>query len=137
MSTDGSKIIIGTPKRILTIPFMANLAANTNVTLLAGKIPFRYRVTEAEIVFRDDANNLLLIYIFVSKSATLSTTTPPPDSNVFSQFSPTPYFIGENLVKHVNCVYDVQDGEYYIKVYASNLNAYAQTVNVTVKIEEI
>jgi hypothetical protein len=137
MSTDGSKIISGTPKRILVIPFMATLRALSNVTVLAGKIPFWYRVTQAEIVFRDDANNLLLIYVFVSRTPSLSDSSPPPDSNVFSQYSSTPYFVGEGLVKHVECNYVVQDGEAYIKVYAANLNAYAQTVNVTVTIEEI
>jgi hypothetical protein len=137
MSDTGSQLINGTPKQILVIPFMANLAANTNLTLLAGKIPFWYRIIEVEIIFRDDTTNNLLIYVFVSKSATLSTTTPPPDTNIFSQYSQTPYFIGEGLIKTMSCNYLVENGDYYIKVYASNLNAYAQTVNVTVKIEEV
>jgi hypothetical protein len=137
MSDTGNKLISGTPKQILVIPFMAAVPANTNLTLLAGKIPFWYRVIECEIVFRDDAANNLLIYVFASKSATLSTTIPPPDTNIFSQYSQTPYFIGEGLIKTVSCNYLVENGDYYLKVYASNLNAYAQTVNVTVKIEEV
>jgi hypothetical protein len=137
MTENGSQLITGTPKRILVIPFMANLAAATNQTLIAGKIPFWYRVIETEIVFRDDAANNLLIYVFASKSATISTTTPPPDTNIFSQYSSTPYFIGEGLIKKVSCNFMVENGDFYLKVYASNLNAYAQTVNVTVKIEEI
>jgi hypothetical protein len=116
---------------------MANIPALTNLTLLAGKIPFWYRVIEAEIVFRDDAANNLLIYVFAAKSATLSTTTPPPDTNIFSRYSSTPYFIGEGLIKTVVCNYLVENGDYYLKIFASNLNAYAQTVNVTVKIEEV
>lgn len=116
---------------------MANLAANTNLTILAGKIPFWYRITEAEIVFRDDANNNLLIYIFSSRTNNLSAGAPPPDTNIFSQYSSTPYFVGEGLIKKVSCDYTVQEGEFYLKVYAANLNAYAQTVNVTVKVEEV
>jgi hypothetical protein len=137
MSSDGSKIISGIAKRILTIPFMAVLPANTSITILAGQIPFLYRVTNAEIIFRDDANNNLLIYIFTSKSQTLSTTTPPPDTNIFSQYSSTPYFIGEGLIKTVSCSYIAENGDFYLKVYASNLNNYVQTVNVTVTIEEM
>lgn len=137
MSNEQLNLISGTPKRILVIPFMANLAANTNVTILAGKIPFWYRIIEAEIVFRDDAANNLLVYVFASRTSSLSTTAPPPDSNVFSQYSSTPYFIGEGLIKTVSCDYTVQEGEFYLKVYAENRNAYAQTVNVTIKIEEI
>jgi hypothetical protein len=137
MSNSGNQLINGISKQILVIPFMANLAANTNLTLLAGKIPFWYRVTECEIIFRDDAANNLLIYVFAAKGATISTTTPPPDTNIFSRYSSTPYFIGEGLIKTVSCNYLVENGEYYLKVYASNLNAYAQTVNVTVKIEEV
>lgn len=137
MSADGSNIITGTPKRVLTLPFMANLAANTNLTILAGRIPFRYRVVEAEIVFRDDAANNLLIYVFASKTNSLSVGAPPPDTNLFSQYSSTPYFIGEGLIKNVKCSYIAEDAEYYLKVYASNLNAYAQTVNVTVTVEEV
>ena len=137
MGESGNQIITGTPKQILVVPFMANLAANTNLTLLAGKIPFWYRIIECEIVFRDDAANNLLIYVFAAKSATLSTTTPPPDTNIFSQYSQTPYFLGEGLIKTVNCNYLVENGDYYLKVFAQNLNTYAQTVNVTVKIEEV
>jgi hypothetical protein len=137
MSSDGSNIITGTPKRVLTLPFMAALPANTNITILAGKIPFRYRIIEAEIVFRDDTNNNLLIYVFASRTNNFGTASPPPDTNVFSQYSSTPYFLGEGLIKNVKCSYTAEDGEYYIKVYASNLNAYAQTVNATVTVEEI
>jgi hypothetical protein len=137
MSTDGSNIIVGTAKQILVIPFNAVLPALTNITLLAGKIGFRYRVVEAEIVFTDDANNLLLVYFFTANNSSINNTVPPPDSNIFSRYSPTPYFIGEGLIKHVECNVLAGDNEFFIKLYASNLNNYPQVVNASIKIEEV
>jgi hypothetical protein len=137
MGESGGNLIVSTQKRIRVIPFNGALAAAANNTYIAGPISFKYRVTEVEAVFRDDANNQLLIYVLVSKNNQLSTTTVPPDYNVFSEYAATPYFIGEGLIKHVDCNYEAQAGELYIKIYASNLNAYAQVVNVTVKIEEV
>jgi hypothetical protein len=137
MSVDGSQIITLVPKRIRVIPFNAVLPAGSNVTILAGQISFRYRIVEVEIVFQDDANSQLLIYVLVSKNSNLSTTTVPPDYNIFSEYASTPYIIGEGLIKNITCSHQVEDGEVYIKVYASNLSAWAQVVNVTVKIEEV
>ena len=133
----GSNLISGVHKKILVLPFNAVLAANTNNTLVAGKIPFWYRIREIEVVFEDDTNNQLLVYVFVSGNSTASTTTPPPDYNVFGQYSPTPYLIGEGIIKSLDIDYQVEKDMFYIKVYGSNLNAYAVTMNVTVKIEEI
>jgi hypothetical protein len=136
-STDGNNIISSIQKRIRTIPFDAVLAAGTNNTIIAGQISFRYRITEVEIVFQDNANNQLLVYVLVSKNSNISTTTVPPDYNIFSEFATTPYIVGEGMIKHIDVNHEVEDGEVYIKIYASNLNTYAQVVNVTVKIEEV
>jgi hypothetical protein len=123
-------------RRVAQIPFTATVGAATQLTLVSSRITFKYKVTAVEIVFRDDAANLLQIYVLVSGNVNVSTTGVPPDPNVFSQYSSTPYFVGEGVVKKAECNVQAPDGYDFVKVHANNLNAYAQTVNVTVRIEE-
>jgi hypothetical protein len=107
------------------------------VTLIAGPISFRFKVVGAEVVFRDDAANLLQVYLMSSRNVTTSIGGPPADSNLLSPFVATAYLVGEALIKRVALDYEADEGELYIKAHALNLNAYAQTVNVTVEIEAL
>lgn len=124
-------------KRSATIPFMATLGAGLQQTYLSSKIPFNFRIVHCSIVFGFDTDDLLLIYVLSSKNITVSTTVVPPDTPVFSQYSPTPYFTGKGLIKCplVDFYGDVEDR--YIKVHAVNNSTVAQTINVTVTIVEV
>jgi hypothetical protein len=53
-----------TPKRSYQVVFsgVAALGPNVGTTLIAGPVNFRYRVKNTEVVFRDDAANLLWTY---------------------------------------------------------------------------
>lgn len=124
-------------RRVAQIPFTGTVGATTQLTLISSRITFKYKVVGVEIVFRDDAANALQIYVLVSGNQNTSTTSVPPDPNVFSTYSPTPYFVGEGVVKKAECTVLAPEGYYYVKVHAVNLNAYAQTINVTVRIEEV
>ena len=97
----------------------------------------KYAIVEVEIIFRIDTANLLQIYILTSNNTNISITTPPPDRNVFSLYTPSGFFIGEYLVKHINLNYVPPEGDVYIKVHGINNALIAQTINVTVSIEEV
>jgi hypothetical protein len=122
-------------KAQVNIPFMGTVGASTQLTLVSGMITFPFKIVGAEITFRDDAANSLRIYVLVSANTNTSTTDVPPDTNAFSQYSPTPYFVGEGTIKRASCFLPAFKGGMYIKVHANNLNAYAQTINATVTIE--
>ena len=106
------------------------------VTLIGGPISFRFRIKEAEVVFRDDAASLLWIYLLISRDTTTSTGGPPSDTNLLAPFGPTAYLLGEGLIKRLILDYVPDEDQKYIKVHALNGCAYAQTINVTVKIQE-
>jgi hypothetical protein len=124
-------------KRRLQIPFISAIAANTQLTLVSARITFPFVIVGVEIVFRDDAANNLLEYVLLSGNTNTSTTAVPPDLNAFSQYAPNPYFIGEGVVKRADCYVYAPSGYQFVKVHTVNNNAYAQTVNVTVTIEEV
>jgi hypothetical protein len=124
-------------RHVAQIPFTATVGVTTQLTLVSNRITFKYKVTAVEIVFRDDTANALQIYVLVSNNTNTSTTTVPPDLNIFSTYSATPYFVGEGSIKKAECSVLAPDGYPYVKVHAINLNAYTQTVNVTVTIEEV
>lgn len=127
-----------TGKRKYTISLSGTVGAGPNVglTLLAGSITFPYRVKSAEVIFRNDTANLLQIYLLISRNATTSTGAPPADSNLLSPFVATAFLVGEGLIKRVAIDYEAEAGEIYLKAHALNGCAYAQTVNVTIEIEE-
>jgi hypothetical protein len=56
--------------------------------------------------------------------------------DLLAPFGPTNYLLGEGLIKHLDLDYVPESDQKYIKVHALNQNAYAQTINVTVQIEE-
>lgn len=115
---------------------MATLGAGLQLTYLSSKIPFNFRIVHCSIVFEDTANNLLLIYILSSSNLTISTTTVPPDTPVFSIFSSTPYFIGNGLIKCPLVDFYGDPDDRYVKVHAVNNSAVAQIINVTVTVVE-
>lgn len=123
-------------KRSTTIPFMATLGAGLQQTYLSSKIPFNFRIVSVSIVFGFGTGNLLLIYILSSSNLSVSTTIVPPDTPIFSIYSPTPYFTGEGLIKCPLVDFYGDPDDRYVKVHAVNNSTVAQTINVTVTIVE-
>jgi hypothetical protein len=125
-----------TYKRTDTIPFMSTLGAGLQQTYVSSRIPYRFRIVHTSIVFSFGTGNNLLIYVLASRTTTTSTSTVPPDTPVFSQYSPSPYFVGEGLIKCPPVDFHGELDEAYVKVHAINNSAIAQTVNVTVTVCE-
>lgn len=123
-------------KRRIAIPFISAIPASVGLTLLSSRISFPFRIVEVEIIFRNDAANLVNVWILTSPNTSISITTPPPDTNVFSPFSPSAFFLGEGLIKKLAINYTPPEGENIIKVHTQNICTWPQTVNVTVTIEE-
>lgn len=128
-----------TLKRRYTLSLSGVVGAGPNVglTLVAGPITFPYRVRGAEVIFRSDTANLLQIYLMSARNSTTSNGSPPADTNLLSPFVATAFLVGEGLIKRVALDYEADQEEQYIKAHAVNGCAYAQTVSVTVEIEEV
>ena len=120
----------------LALSGVVGAGPGVGVTLIGGPISFRYRIKEVEVIFRNDTVSLLWIYLLISRDTTTSTGGPPADTNLLAPFGPTAYLIGEGLVKRLILDYVPDTDQKYIKVHALNGCAYAQTINVTVKIQE-
>jgi hypothetical protein len=131
--------IIAAPRMTYTLSFAGPIGAGPGVglTRVAGPIRFRYRIKGAEVVFRNDAQNLVLVYLLVSRNNTTSPTAPPPDMNLLSPFAPTTFLIGEGLIKRVKLDYIPDSDQQYLKVHAINGCTYPQTMNATIEIEEV
>jgi hypothetical protein len=127
---------VSTTKRCSTISLIGTLAAGLQQTYVSSRIPYRFRIVHASIVFGFGTGNALLIYVLASRTTTTSTSTVPPDTPVFSEYSPTPYFVGDGLIKCPPVDYYAAEDEQYVKVHAVNNSAIAQTVNVTVTVVE-
>ena len=128
--------MMSTPKRSSTIPLIGTLGAGLQQTYVSSRIPYRFRIVHVSVVFGHGTGNALLIYILSSRTTTASTSTVPPDTPVFSQHSPTPYFVGEGLIKCPPVDYHADSDEQYVKVHAVNNSGVAQVVNVTVTVVE-
>ena len=135
MSYKAPELKITTTRLYAMVFTQDNLAAGSNTTLLAGPIPFNFRIVNIKAVFRNDAANLTRIYVFHANNSSLGTTAPPPDSNVLGPYSPSGYLLGEGLVLDIPLDYPVESGR-YVKVHCQNNCAYVQTMNVIVTIAE-
>jgi len=126
------------PKRTYTVALSGVVGAGpgTGQTIVAGPFNFRFRVKGAEVVFRDDAASLLWVYLLIARDNNTSPGGPPSDTNLLSPVVPTNYLLGEGLVKRINLDYIAESDQKYIKAHALNGCAYAQSINVTVEIEE-
>jgi hypothetical protein len=116
---------------------MATLAAGLQQTYVSSRIPYPFRIVHVSIIFGDATANALLIYILSSRTTTASTSTVPPDTPVFSQYSPTPYFVGESIIKCPPVDFHAASDDQFVKVHAVNGSAIAQTVNVTITVVEV
>lgn len=137
MSNDPPRLNLITKPRY-TVPLSGTVGAGPNVglTVVAGPISFRYRVTGVEVVFRDDTQNLLNVYLLVARDNTTSTGLPPVDSNLLTPFTAISYLVGEAVIKRVNMDYTPDEDQKYLKAHAINGCTYPQTINVTITIEE-
>lgn len=126
------------PKRTFTVALSGVVGAGPGVgqTIVSGPFNFAFRVKSAEVVFRDDTANLLFIYLLLARDNNTSPGGPPADTNLLSPVVPTAYLLGEGLIKKINLDYIAEEDQKYIKAHALNGCAYAQTINVTVEIEE-
>lgn len=129
------KAVLVTKTVKVPIPFFFTLAANTSQTLISSPISVNFKIKGVEAHFRDDAAHNLLFYILSSNNRTTSTTTVPPDDNVVSSLSPTPYLAGESEIIELEVNYEPAPEYMYIKVFATNNNAYAITGLCVVTIE--
>lgn len=123
-------------KRLLTIPITSPIPATTHLTIVVGPITFRYRVLEGEMIFRNDAMDQVRYYWLVSRNRTPSTTGVPSGSNLFGYLAPVGYFVGTGITKRVFSGVTPGAEQEYIKLHTHNLNAFAQTINCSIQIEE-
>jgi hypothetical protein len=134
--------VITTPKRTVEIPFNAVVplrvgALNGRVTLVSSLIPYPFRVLRIKMVFDEVALNNLFYRWFISTNAQTSATSPPAGDDLTATESPTPYFIGNNLIITANINQDFPSDRHYLKMYCENANLYAVQANATVILQEL
>ncbi len=129
-----------TLKKRIPVPFFLTLtafpAAGSYAGLSSDMITFPYKIVKVQAHFRDDANNALQVWAFVSTNRNVG-TAPPPDNKILGFYSPTPYLIGNGEIVNVDCDVYPAENEKYLKVYFCNNNAYAMTGYCIITIETL
>jgi hypothetical protein len=127
---------VGRPQ--IAIPFDFTLpAAIARYTLVTSRIPFKYRITRIGLGCAAIPAIPLQASIFTARTAALPTTTPPTDTNVFTPFSPTPYWSLVNFFYIIDMNFVPSDDEQFIKVHIWNQVAVANWVFIVIWIEEV
>lgn len=128
-------------KRTIELSFVGRvtLAAPTGPhwTIVSRSIPYPFRLTEVEMVFTDDALNLIRHYWLYSHDTNTSISDVPSGNNLFSRESPTPYFIGRGIIKRLRCSIEVPEADMFIKLHTHNLTTGPYDINASCIIEEI
>jgi hypothetical protein len=126
-----------TSKRVVEIPFNITVPAGGRATLVSSLIPYTFRLLRIKMVFDENAQNLLRIRWFIATNAGVSATGPPAGDDITATESPTPFYIGNNLVVTANINQDYPVDRHYLKMYCENDNAVAVVANATVIIQAL
>ena len=134
------EIVTLTPEqrnRKLVIPFYGAPAANGTYLVCGDRISHRYKVTKIEIHFRDDTANNLEVSVYAGAHSQDNTAPVPSGTSILSNFTATPYIVGQGQTIVIDCLYIPDYHEIYLKVFFNNTNAYAITGLALVTIESI
>jgi len=124
-------------KRQVELNFSGTIVNGAFNSVVAGPIPYKFRILLAKMIFTDDANNLVEHGWYISANNSVSTTGPPSGDNVFGRENPTQLFIGDNLIRVANCNVVVDQVNMYIKLYVHNTCGATYTFNCAMIIQEL
>lgn len=119
------------------VPISGVVGANAQLGFVGGRITVPFRINGVKIVFGDDHIDNVLHYLLVDDTNNVSATSISNGTNLIPPASPTPYFIGHSMFKHVTIIKDFPEGGLYLKCHVVNNNAYQIQVNISFIIEEL
>lgn len=119
------------------IPLVGAIGAGLQTAFVSGKMDKPFRVNGIIIVFDTDHVNNVLHYFLVGDTNQVSATSISTGDNLVPSDSPTPFFIGHNMIRYVKIIKEFPKGNRYLKCHVVNNNAYAIVVNASIIIEEM
>jgi len=119
------------------IPLSGVIGAGAQGAFVSGKIAKPFRINGIVIVFGSDHIDAVLHYFLAGDTNQVSTTSISTGDNLIPSGSPTPYFIGHNMIRHIKIIKEFPEGNRYLKCHVVNNNAYAITANASLIVEEI
>lgn len=116
--------IVSEGKKLTELNFHSVLAAGAYITLLAGRIPYTFRVIEITMNFDIEHNNLVEYRWFYSGNNGVSTTGWVADFNLLGGENPNTGFIGKGqpITRRLDVKIPLPDR--YIKMAVFNGTAY-------------
>jgi len=124
-------------KRMYELPFQAIVNAASQLTIVSGLITFKFKVIQVKMFFGNDHINNVWHYWLIGRNSGGSTTTVPPDDNMFGLMSPIALFVGHNEVITAYPDFSWTEERGYIKLHINNVNTYIVTVKAICRIEEL
>lgn len=122
---------------VTEIPFSGVCPAGKVLTLVAGSIPYPFKIIKVTFAFADTARWNVQYYLLVSMNQNAPANQIPPDDNVFAKYSPNGYFVGNNMIREPIALYTVSAAKAYIKFCANNLGAIDVPVHASVTIQRV
>lgn len=119
------------------IPLVGVIGAGAQGAFVSGKIDKPFRINGIVIIFDTDHVDNVFHYLLVGDTNQVSTTSISTGDNLVPAQSPTPFFIGHNMIRCIKIIKEFPEGKRYLKCHVINTNAYAIVVNASIIIEEI
>lgn len=124
-------------KRTAEIPYQGSIGAGAFLTLLSGRITYKFRITKFKMIFDEVANNLVQHAWYISRNRNVSTTGPPSGDRLFAPESPTGIFVGRGIIRVVDTNIEVEEEGIFIKLYTYNGLGVAYPISASVTVEEL
>jgi len=119
------------------IPLVGVIGAGAQGAIVSGKIDKPFRINGIIIIFGSDHVDNVFHYFLVGDTNQVSTASISTGDNIVPPDSPTPYFIGHNMIRHIKIIKEFPNGNRYLKCHVVNNNGYAIVVNASIIVEEI
>lgn len=124
-------------KRMVELNFNSAIPTLTNLTLVSSPISYPFKILKVEMIFTEEANNLITHTWLTSGNRGVSVTGLPSGFNIFGRENPFTSFVGKSLIKNINCDVEVLEPLQHIKLHTYNGTTYVYMINCSITIQEI
>lgn len=119
----------------VTLPFFGSVAAGGELTLVSERLNFPYTIRRIISSFALGTNRTLQLRFFLSRDNTAPATGKPTGEDLLSIYGQVPYLVGDDEHKEFPHEIEVRRAGSYLKVYGSNSDSFAHTIDAQIVIE--
>lgn len=123
--------------RTLPLHLAATVGANAQNTAVSQHITLPYSIRQIVIYFPPGCDNLVQVTPILALDDSVSTSGLPPGYLLLTEFSQTPYILGDDAVIPIPLDHRVETKGTWLKLFLDNSDLDAHTISATLSLYEL